>query len=171
MLDVARCASGRFPLSPVATDVASLARGVVARLETEAASARCPIELKVESSAIAEIDPERIEQVLENLLTNAIRYGAGRSIDVSVGSRPGVVRIAVEDQGIGVAPEDQERIFGLFERAVSERRYGGLGLGLYIARHAVEAHGGRIACVSAPNAGARFEVELPATQLVLAGDA
>jgi signal transduction histidine kinase len=70
--------------------------------------------------------------------------------------------VEVEDQGIGIAPRDQERIFGRFERAVSARQYGGLGIGLWIARCLVEAHGGTIRVRSAPDEGSTFTVELPA---------
>jgi PAS domain S-box-containing protein len=163
MLDVTRAGSGRFDVRPAAVDVAALAREVASRFEAGAARVRCAIELRAPSPAVAGVDPARIEQVLENLLANALRYGAGKPVEVTVTARSGGVRLTVRDHGIGVAPEDRERIFGLFERAVSERRYGGLGLGLYIARQIVEAHGGTIGCESVPGEGARFEVELPAS--------
>jgi signal transduction histidine kinase len=102
-----------------------------------------------------------MEQVVAHLLSNAIKYGAGAPITLHVKTRPGRVVVAVEDRGIGVAPEAQEKIFGLFVHAASQLRYGGLGLGLYIARQIVEAHGGRISCSNRPGAGATFEVDLP----------
>jgi signal transduction histidine kinase len=146
------------------TDLTELTREVLARFAPAAAQARCPVALQATGAAVAEVDPSRIEQVVQNLLANAFRYGAGQPVTVSVLPGAGSVRLVVEDHGVGIRPEDQSRIFGLFERAADERRYGGLGLGLYIARRIVEAHGGTITCSSAPDAGARFEVELPRKQ-------
>ncbi|MFT3774453.1 MAG: PAS domain-containing protein [Minicystis sp.] len=161
MLDVARCTSGGFPLRPVPADVAELVRGVALRLGSDAARAGSAIELDAISPALAEVDPARIEQVVEELVGNAIRYGRGKAIALRVEPDGEQIRIVVEDDGIGIAPEDRERIFGLYERAASERSYGGLGLGLFLARRIVEAHGGRILCTAEPGSGARFEVELP----------
>jgi PAS domain S-box-containing protein len=161
MLDVARYATDRVPLHPRPNDVAAIVREAAARLDAHAAGAGSTFDLHVAEPAVAEVDGPRIEQLVEELLLNAVRYGAGKAIAVRVSDGADIVRLAVEDSGIGVAPEDQERIFGLFERAASEQRYGGLGLGLFLARRIVEAHGGRIRCTSAPGAGARFEVELP----------
>jgi signal transduction histidine kinase len=96
-----------------------------------------------------------------NLLSNAIKFGPGKPIEVFVGAERGVARLVVRDHGIGVAPEERDRIFGRFERAVSERHYGGLGLGLYISRRIVEVHGGSIRYDSRPGDGAAFTVELP----------
>jgi signal transduction histidine kinase len=107
-------------------------------------------------------DEFRIEQVLTNLLTNAMRYGAGKPIDVTVAQVGGDAHIGVRDHGIGIAPDDHERIFGQFERTESSRKQApGLGLGLYIAQQIVQAHGGRIRVDSAPGQGACFTVVLP----------
>jgi signal transduction histidine kinase len=100
--------------------------------------------------------------VVLNLVTNAIRYGAGKPIDVSVQPTNGAVLIQVKDHGIGIAPEDQARIFERFERGTASRNFGGLGLGLYITRQIVEAHGGTIRVQSAPEMGSTFTVSLPA---------
>jgi signal transduction histidine kinase len=162
LLDIARGTLGwRLPIEPHPVEVGDLARDAVARFAPEAARAKSPIELRLSTPARARVDPARITLVLGSLLSNAIKYGAGKPIVVSVSSRPGGVRLTVEDQGIGVAPDQQERIFGLFERAASERQYGGLGLGLYIARQIVEAHGGRIVCSGEAGQGAVFTVDLP----------
>ncbi len=106
-------------------------------------------------------DRMRVDQVLTNLLTNAIKYGEGRPVEIEV-SNPGArARIVVRDHGIGIAPEHQRRIFERFERAASARHYGGFGIGLWIARQIVEASGGTIAVESAPGAGSTFTVDLP----------
>jgi len=99
--------------------------------------------------------------VVTNLLSNAIKFGAGKPIEIAVGAECGTARLAVRDHGIGIAPEQRDRIFGRFERAVSERHYGGLGLGLYISSRIVADHGGSIRCESQPGAGSTFIVELP----------
>ena len=108
-------------------------------------------------------DRLRLEQILTNLLSNAVKYGAGRPITVEVGaSGPGGdVWIAVRDRGIGMTPDELGRIFGRFERGVSERNYGGLGLGLWIVRQVVDAMGGSVTVDSAPEHGSTFTVRLP----------
>jgi signal transduction histidine kinase len=94
-------------------------------------------------------------------LSNAVKYGAGRPILVRMESAGERVRIAVVDQGIGISPKDLPRIFTRFQRAAPVRNYGGLGLGLYIAQHIVEAHGGRIEVSSGLEQGSTFVVDLP----------
>ena len=101
-----------------------------------------------------------MEQVLRNLISNAVKYGEGRPIDVTI--RDGdPVRVAVTDRGIGISAEDIERIFERFERAVPVRRFGGFGVGLWVARTVVQAMGGAIRVESAPGAGSTFTIELP----------
>jgi signal transduction histidine kinase len=103
----------------------------------------------------------RLEQLLTNLLTNALKYGGGHPVEIHVTSSGGRACWSIRDQGIGIAPEDRDRIFGRFERAVSTRQYGGLGLGLYISREIVRALGGDIQVESQPGAGAVFTIALP----------
>ena len=102
-----------------------------------------------------------MEQVLTNLLSNALKYGAGKPVDLEVLDAGANVVLRVRDRGVGIPEEAQARIFGRFERAASERHYGGLGLGLYITREIVVAHGGEITVRSAPGEGATFLVTLP----------
>jgi signal transduction histidine kinase len=161
LLDVARSASAPMATRFVETDLTELAREVLARFAPAAAQARCPTVLHSPGAAVAEVDPPRIETLVANLLANAIRFGAGKPITLSVFPGTASVRLVIEDRGSGISPKDQSRIFDLFERAVDERRYGGLGIGLYVARNIVEVHGGTITCSSAPGAGSQFEVELP----------
>jgi signal transduction histidine kinase len=99
--------------------------------------------------------------VLENLLSNAMKYGAGCPIHLRCRAEQGHALLSVEDEGIGISPEDQQRIFGRFERAASMRHYGGFGLGLYILREIVEGHGGTVSVASEPGKGARFTVTIP----------
>ncbi len=161
LLDVTRISVGRLSLEREPVDLAEVAREVVVRNAEPAALAGSPLRLDAPRPVHGSFDPGRIEQVLDALLANALKYGRGRPVDVGVGAEGGTARITVRDQGIGVAPEDQARIFERFERAASARHYGGLGLGLWIVRQVVEAHGGRISVQSRPGDGATFTVELP----------
>ena len=102
----------------------------------------------------------RIEQVITNLLGNAIKYAAGCPIHIGVFADHGEAVIEVSDRGPGLPSQDAP-IFGRFERAASMRNYGGLGLGLYIVQQIAEAHGGSVAACNAPEGGARFLVRLP----------
>jgi signal transduction histidine kinase len=115
----------------------------------------------VEGDGRGRWDRLRLEQVLENLLSNAFKYGAGQPVEVVVGGGEGRALLSVQDGGVGIAAADVERIFGRFERAAPTRNFGGLGLGLYIARQIVEAHGGSIRLESSPGQGTTFTVDLP----------
>jgi len=157
LLDVSRITAGKLTLHRERLDLADLAREVVERY---AGASRSRIGLQTES-APGHWDRARLEQVATNLLANAIKYGQGKPIDVSVGLKEGIALLAVRDRGIGIAAADVERIFGRFERAASASSYGGLGLGLYIAQQIAAAHGGRISVESAPGRGSVFRVSLP----------
>ena len=119
------------------------------------------VEVEGAEPLIGEWDRFLLDQVVTNLLGNAIKYGAGAPVHVTLTSTQDAARLSVRDRGIGIAPEDQARIFERFERAVSDRHYGGLGLGLWIARQVVEAHGGTIRFESTPGKRTTFIVELP----------
>jgi signal transduction histidine kinase len=160
LLDVSRLEAGR-PLQLGEVDLGDLLRAVAARFEADLAMARCRISIQGGLPVVGRWDRSGLDQVVTNLLSNAIKFGAGEPIEVFYGAEGGVARLAVRDHGIGLDPQQCERIFGRFERAVSERHYGGLGLGLYISRRIVEDHGGSIRCASRPGAGATFTVELP----------
>jgi signal transduction histidine kinase len=158
LLDVSRLAAGKLELQRERFDLVDVVRDCVERLRDHTAAA---FELRLEGPVMGTWDRLRVDQVVTNLLSNAVKYGEGKTIFVSAAVRgPGAV-VEVADQGIGIAPGDQQRIFGRFERAVSSSSYGGLGLGLYIARQIVDALGGTIRVQSVPGAGARFTVELP----------
>jgi PAS domain S-box-containing protein len=161
LLDVSRISQGRLALDLSETDLSEVLREVAAQFAPEAARAGSELQVEMAGPVLGRWDKLRLEQVVTNLLSNAIRYGAGRPIRARVEQEGPLARLLVKDEGIGIALEAQERIFGKFERAVSERHYGGLGLGLYISRRIVEALGGTIRVQSQPGEGSLFTVELP----------
>jgi signal transduction histidine kinase len=161
LLDLSRLGAGHLYLHRERVDLAELSREVVDRLADEAARSGGSIVVSAAGPVTGDWDRSRIEQVLTNLLSNALKYGAGRPVDVRLEEGPDRVKVSVEDHGIGIAAEDQVHLFERFHRAPAARRHGGLGLGLYIARQIVEAHGGAIAVQSRVGSGATFSVELP----------
>ncbi len=161
LLDVTRMHTGRLRLELEEVDLTPLVRGVADRFRLRAPHPGSPLLVEAPGPVVGCWDRPRLEQVVTHLLSNAIKYGAGRPIHLRVEGERESARLVVRDEGIGIAPESLPRLFGRFERAVSERHYGGLGLGLYITRQIVEALGGSVSVDSAPGAGATFTVELP----------
>jgi PAS domain S-box-containing protein len=161
LLDVSRIATGRLRIEPEEIDLEATLRDVVLEHRGMAERTGCTLELSSDGPLVGRWDRSRVEQIVANLLSNAIKYSAGKPIEVRLSQDDGIVSIAVVDRGLGIAAEDIERIFGRFERAVSSRQYGGLGLGLYIARQLARAHGGDISVESRLGAGATFTLRLP----------
>ncbi|HVJ92543.1 MAG TPA: ATP-binding protein, partial [Labilithrix sp.] len=161
MLDVSKFGSGTLALEPEPVAVSELVSEVVERYRADAARANSSIVLLCACAAVASWDRHRIEQVIVNLLTNAIKYGLGQPIDVVVREHEDRIWLTVVDRGIGIREEDQARIFERFERAVSVDHYGGFGLGLYISLEIAKAHGGTISVDSRLGEGAKFTLELP----------
>ncbi len=161
VLDVSRIALGKLELARERFDLAAVAKDVIARHYDMALAAGCRVRLSVPDAVIGIWDRVRVEQVLTNLLSNALKFGAGKPVDVQVEARGEHARLVVSDQGEGIDPADKERILHRFERAASHHRYGGLGLGLYIVRQVVEAHGGTLEVCSRPQHGAAITVTLP----------
>jgi nitrogen-specific signal transduction histidine kinase len=161
MLDTTRLQIGRVQLERRPVDLVAVTRSVIELLTTGEQCEPGQIRLHGVSSAVGVWDPTRVDQVVTNLLTNAIKYGERRPIDVTIAIDRERVILVVRDRGIGIAPEALRRIFDAFERAVPVETYGGLGLGLYIARRFVEMHGGQIRVDSELGAGSTFTVELP----------
>lgn len=160
LLDVSRIASGQLTLELEAVDLGAIVHDVVSRYRRQAEQAGSVVEVEA-PGVIGQWDELLLEQALTSLLENAIKYGRGRPIRVRLEAVCGNARLTIRDEGIGIARENLSRIFGRFERAVSERNYGGLGLGLYICRTIIEAMGGSIAVESEPGQGSTFTVELP----------
>lgn len=158
LLDVSRISAGRLVFQIEDFSLDELAREVVDRLGDSSRAA--PVGVAAEPVRMRG-DKLRIDLVITNLVSNALKYGAGKPIEVKVSATNGQALITVTDHGIGIAPEDAGRIFERFERACSDDRQVGFGLGLWIAREIINAAGGQISVRSAPGEGSTFTVELP----------
>lgn len=162
LLDVSRISVGKVRLDPEPMDLAALVHEVMGRYAPQAAQAGCSVDLEA-ASVKGTWDKRRLEQVVTNLLTNAIKYGAGEPISIRLDEEGAQAVLSVRDEGIGITPEHLPYIFERFVRAVSERNYSGLGLGLFITREIVQAHGGSIQVRSELGKGTLFTVRLPLT--------
>jgi signal transduction histidine kinase/uncharacterized protein YigA (DUF484 family) len=162
LLDAGRITAGKMKLEREPIDLASLTRDAVGRMTEALARTGSEVKLVADSQVVGRWDRIRLEQVVANLLSNAAKYGRGQPVEVRVeGSEDGRARLVVKDGGVGIAPEDQGRIFERFERATTDKRVHGLGLGLWISREIIESHGGCIQVHSSPGEGSTFTVELP----------
>lgn len=161
MLDVSRVTAGRLKLEPGPVQLDELVREVVERFGEQAARSGSSIALHLEPGVSGVWDRLRIDQVVTNLVSNALKYGQGKPVGVEARRRGGQAVLRVVDHGIGIQLDQQRKIFERFERAVATREYGGFGLGLWIAREIVEASGGKIEVDSEPDRGATFTVTLP----------
>jgi signal transduction histidine kinase len=167
LLDVTRLRAGPMKLRRELVDLSALARDTVEGLADHLRLARTEVNLEADSPIEGLWDRVRVQQAMTNLLTNAIKYGDGKPISVRVSRDQGGRRaqIVVQDQGPGIEKRDQARLFKRFERLASQgaNAGGGLGLGLYITRQIVEAHGGTVRLESRPGGGATFICALPLT--------
>ena len=161
LLNVSRIVSGQFELQLEEVDLMDVVRETLERIGDLAHRAGCEVRLTAGGPARGRWDRSRLEQVVTNLLTNAIKYGAGSPIDVGVEPGETEMVLSIRDRGIGIPASDHQRIFERFERAVPSSHYGGLGLGLYISREIARAHGGTIEVQSEPGQGATFRLRLP----------
>jgi PAS domain S-box-containing protein len=161
LLEVSRLDTSQLELSPEPMDLVPLTREVVERFSQELARTGSRLTLNAPAPVTGRWDRARLEQVVSSLVSNAVKYGQGNPIQLTLESQEGLARLVVQDSGIGIAPEHLERVFGRFERAVSERNYGGFGLGLWISQQVVQAMGGHITVASQLGVGSTFTVELP----------
>lgn len=161
LLDVTRIRAGRLVLEPRPFDLAALVKDVAGQLQSDYQKAGCDLQIDLAGVVWGNWDPARIEQVVVNLLSNAAKYGGAKPVALSLRRVEGAAVLTVRDNGIGIDFAAQASVFDPFVRAVSTRHYGGLGLGLFIVRRIVEAHGGRIRLDSEPGRGSTFTVELP----------
>ena len=161
LLDVQHLAEGTFRLEPQLVDLGALVHDVAGEVVAEADRAGCKLTFAVAEGVTGTWDRCAIEKVFSNLVSNAIKYGAGRPIEVTVSSEGGRARLQVRDHGAGIVASEVARVFERFERAVSRRDRPGFGLGLWIARQILLAHGGELAIESEAGAGSVFTATLP----------
>jgi signal transduction histidine kinase len=161
MLDVSRIRTGKLSIRPSRFDLVQLVSNLLDNFKPQVEAAECSTRFTAEQPVVGNWDEFRIEQVISNLLTNALRYGGKSQIDVRVYVQDGQARVEVQDQGIGISEENQKRIFQQFERVSAKTVVAGLGLGLFISEQIIAAHGGSIAVESKINEGALFRVCLP----------
>jgi signal transduction histidine kinase len=164
LLDVSRIQTGRVEFQHDPVDLLELARDVAARAQATTAQHQVVVVTPGDSEAIVAGDRDHIEQVLNNLVDNAIKYSpSGGKVTISLGEESGQVAVCVQDEGLGIAPEQQQAIFGLFYRSpnAKSQHSGGMGLGLYISNEIVQRHGGTIRVESSGESGSTFTVLLP----------
>ena len=161
LLDVSRISAGRIELTFTQVDLSALVSDVASRLREDCEHVGATLELDVAPNISGWWDSLRLDSIVANLISNAAKYGAGHPITVRLVGDEATATLTVRDRGIGIALQDRERIFERFERVVSSREYGGFGLGLWIVRQLVEAHGGTIRVESHPGLGSTFAVQLP----------
>lgn len=161
MLDVSRISQRSLRVEKVEMELGALVADVVEKLRGQLEAQGSRVSLELDAGVRGSWDPFRIEQVIVNLLTNAAKYGNHKPVQVRLGQEGGLALLRVRDEGVGIAPEHQKRIFERFERASADRGITGLGLGLYITKHIVEVHGGEISVESRVGEGSTFTVKLP----------
>ncbi len=161
MLDITRIREGNLTFIQQKMEFCSFSKDVVERFRPQTDAVGSVLSLRLCEATIVEIDSYRIEQVIVNLLSNAMKYGAGRPIHVEIEKKASTIQLMVHDHGPGIRPEDRGRIFERFERAISAREVSGLGLGLYISKQIMEQNQGSIRVNSEIGKGSTFIMELP----------
>jgi signal transduction histidine kinase len=161
ILDVSRISTGHLRLEPETVYLSELTLEVLEFFASELDRSRSPLTSNLAPAVHGWWDRVALEQIVTNLVQNAVKYGAGKPIHVAVSAEDGYATLTVRDGGIGISELDRERIFARFERAVTQHNHGGFGLGLWITRALVEASGGTIRVESTPGAGSIFTVVLP----------
>ncbi|MFL5285597.1 MAG: sensor histidine kinase [Rhodopila sp.] len=162
LLDVSRITSGQFKLEPAPFDLSTLVREIVETFAAAAGHAGTPIRIDAPASILGTWDHLAMEQIIDNLVSNAIKYGARQPVEVCAEDRGDTVCLRVRDHGPGISVEDRTRIFGRFERAVgSDERRSGFGVGLWVVGQLVDAMGGTIRVDDAQDGGSVFSVTLP----------
>ncbi len=162
LLNVSRMTSGKFRLEPAPCDLADVVRKTVETFAEAARHAGSPIGLEASASLLGTWDRLAIEQIVDNLVSNAVKYGASRPVEVCVDDLGDKVRIIVRDHGTGISAENRLRIFGQFERAVGlNENHSGFGVGLWVVGQLVEGMAGTVTIEDAPGGGSVFAVTLP----------
>jgi len=161
LLDISRLTSGKFHLDLAPINASSVVSDIAADFAFHAEAAGSALTISIEKDVIGLLDRTAIEEVAENLISNAIKYGDGKPIDVTLARDAGEIRLQVRDHGLGISANDRARMFEQFERLVTGRPTSGFGLGLWVVGQLTEAMGGTITVESHPGKGSTFIVRLP----------
>jgi two-component system, OmpR family, sensor kinase len=161
LLDVSRINAGNLQLCPAEADLSTILHTIVAKYENPLLRKGCPLEVNIEPGVKAWLDPLAFTQIVENLLSNAFKFGNSQTVDLCLARTEDGVTLSVADFGIGISAEQQRHIFGRFEQATTPPLGGGIGIGLWLTGRLVAAMKGRITVVSHPGQGATFTVQLP----------
>ena len=161
LLDVSRIESGNLRLEPSETDLSAVVISVAQKYAVAAARGQSPLELDIESGIVSCLDRLALEQVIDNLISNALKFGSGKAVTLGLRSEEHSVTLDVQDRGIGMEQDQQSRVFGRFEQVVTQHRSGGFGVGLWVASRLVMAMNGRISVSSQLGQGSIFTVTLP----------
>ena len=161
LLDVSRIRGGKLTFAFARVNVSEVVREVVDRFREQLTKVGSSVTTEIEDGIVGSLDQIRIEQIIDNLLVNVVKYAPGQPVRVSLGRTGGVATLVVHDRGPGIAEDKQQTIFERFERGDASNSAGGLGLGLFIVKELVDGQGGSIRVQSHVGEGARFIVELP----------
>lgn len=165
LLDVSRNSAAGLHVERHPMDLSELVQAIAMRWHVDASRAGCTLRCRADEAIYGCWDAERLEHAISNLLANAMKYGDQKPVEIDLRYSADHAILTVRDHGIGIPPEAQDRIFGRFERAVSSRAFGGLGLGLYLVRQIVESHGGTVTLESMRSQGSCFTIRLPDASL------
>lgn len=161
LLDVSRIQSGNLHYHFSDINISEIVKDSISRLATQLEAANCSLECNIKESVNIHADRERIEQVVENLLTNVIKYAPGGLVQIILDVERDFARFAIIDSGPGIKEEFQNKIFEKFGRVHQENSVSGMGIGLFLVKEIVQAHKGRISLDSMPGMGSKFCIELP----------
>lgn len=161
ILDESQINQGHLKFNFEQVDLSQTLSQVLDRFQVSSKASGIDMVARIENNISGNCDKFRIEQVILNLLSNAIRYGKGSPITIRLQKKNGFAELSVSDKGPGIRPEDQKRIFGRFERVSDDNSIQGIGLGLFICDQIIKAHQGKIQIQSVPDQGAEFIISLP----------
>lgn len=167
LLDVSRLHSGQFRLDPQRIVLSDVVRRVLSGATPVAEHAHCDVAVTLDDRVAGHWDPQAVEQIVENLLSNALRHGAGKPVSIAVLARETAARLEITDGGAGIPREDHERIFDRFQRGPGSGA-SGFGVGLWVSRQLARAMSGDVTVKSAPGSGSTFTLCLP---MISAGNA
>ena len=161
LLDVSRIGAGKLRIELSRVDLSTTIRHAMDQYQTAAERSGCCLKANIEDDVSGSLDQLIVEQIADNLISNAVKYGAGKPVEISLVRHDKEARLIVRDHGIGISEADQARIFEVFERAVTRREQGGFGIGLWVVRQLVDIMHGELRVTSRPARGSTFTVTFP----------